>query len=130
MGTTDASVTEVDIKRLPPTINLELYAGDGTAMKFTLKDPDGNPWPIDGVITSQIKAKRTDEAALASWLVDESQQSDGVILLSLTGEQTAALIPSGKTRFVGVWDLQYVASGSEPQTLLQGKVTCDADVTR
>ena len=124
------SVTDVEIKRVPPTMNLELYAGDGVAVSITSKDPDGSPWPFDGAWASQVKAKRTDDEVLASWTIDLSQQSAGVIVLSLSGEQTAALIPSGKSKFVGVWDLQYTANGAEPQTLLQGKVTCDADVTR
>lgn len=122
--------TEVNVKRVPQTINLELYAGDGAAMKFTLKDPNGNPWPFDGEWTAQIKAKRTDATPIVSWAIDLSQQAEGIVTISLSGAQTASLIPSGKTKFFGVWDLQYVATGSEPQTFVQGKVTCDADVTR
>lgn len=124
------SVTDVEIKRVPPTINFELYAGDGTAMKFILKDPNGNPWPFDGAWSAQIKAKRTDATPIVSWAIDVSRAVEGIVTISLTGAQTASLIPSGKPKFVGVWDLQYVATGSEPQTFLQGKVTCDADVTR
>lgn len=128
MSVTDA--TTVDIKRVPPTINFELYAGDGAAMKFILRDPNGNPWPFDGIWTAQIKSKRTDNVPVVSWAIDTSLESEGIVTISLTGAQTASLIPSGRTRFVGVWDLQYVATGSEPQTFLQGKVTCDADVSR
>lgn len=123
------SITDVEIKRVPPTIDLELYAGDGVGIKFTVKDPSGNPWPLDGVLTSQVKAKRTDADPLVSWAVDISQLAEGIVTISLTGEQTASLM-NGKNTFVGVWDLQYVATGAEPQTLIQGKVTCDADVTR
>jgi hypothetical protein len=124
MSTTDASIS-----RVPPIIDLELYAGDGIGIKFTMKDPAGNPWPLDGDVTSQVKNKRTDTDPLVSWTVDPSQFAQGIILISLTGTQTASLIPEGKQAFNGVWDLQYIPTGSEAMTLFQGKVTCDADVT-
>lgn len=118
-----------EISRVPPTVNLDLYAGDGVGIKFTAKDSDGNPYPLDGAIAAQIKTKRTDVDPLATWGVDASQQSGGIVTLSLSGSDTASLIPEGKTTFGGVWDMQYTPTGSDPMTLLQGKVTCAADVT-
>ena len=117
------------IARVPPTLDLELYAGDGVAIQFTLTDSNGVVFPLDGVVTSQIKAKRSDTDPLVEWVVDEAGFASGVVTLSLSGEQTASLI-NGKPQFAGVWDMQYVPTGSEPMTFFQGKILCDADVTR
>jgi hypothetical protein len=118
-----------DVSRVPPTVNLTLYAGDGVAIRFTMVDTTGNPFPLDGLVTSQIKAKRTDPDPLATWAVDGTGLPDGVIVLSLTGAQTEALL-NNRNSFKGVWDLQFTPTGSEPVTLVQGTVECDADVTR
>jgi hypothetical protein len=122
-------MADIDISRVPPNVNLELYAGDGVAIKFTLKDSTGTAYALDGAVTAQIRTKRTDPDPIVSWTVDTTDGADGIVIVSLTGAQTASLIASGKTSFSGAWDMQYVASGAEPLTLLQGSVTCDADVT-
>ena len=121
-------MTDVDVSRVPQNVNIDLYAGDGVGIRFTVVDSNGNPYPLDGVITSQIKAKRLDIAPLESWTVDNSQLAQGIVTISLTGAQTTALL-AGQKKFKGVWDLQYVPTGGEPLTLIQGKVTVDADVT-
>jgi hypothetical protein len=117
------------IERVPPVCDMDLYAGDGISISFTVVNSDQTPYPLDGVVTAWIKKKRTDgDPPLAEWSVDASQQDQGIVLLSLTGEQTEALV-NGSTTFTGVWDMQFVKSGGQPMTLLQGKVTCNADVT-
>jgi hypothetical protein len=70
---------------------------------------------------------------IASFAVNAVDAYAGKVVLSLTGQQTADLSkhPSAKSgKFVGVWDLQWAPSGSEPRTMCQGKVECTADVTR
>lgn len=122
-------MTDSDVSRIPPTVNLELYAGDGVAIRFSLATTDSAAYPLDGVVISQIKAKRTDPDPLVSWNVDASELAQGIVTLSLSGDQTASLIPSGKTVFHGVWDLQYTPTDAEPVTFMQGNVKCEADVT-
>lgn len=122
-------MTDPTVSREPGRINLSLYAGDGAAIKFSLTDSNNNPFPLNGVVTSQIKAKRSDPAPLVSWTVDDSGFADGIVTLSLTGEQTEFLISGGKP-FTGVWDAQYVADGAEPITFVHGKLRCIPDVTR
>lgn len=122
-------MTDTLVTRVPEIINLELYAGDGAAIRFTLKDSDGNPFPLNGVITSQIKNKRVDTSPVLSWTVHDEDFATGIVVLSLTGVQTESLIVEGKP-FKGVWDLQYIETGAEPVTFVQGKVKIDADVTR
>lgn len=106
-----------------------LYAGDGISVKFTVQYPDSSPFPLDGVVSSWIKSKRTDpDPPLLEWTVDDTQQPNGIVLLSLTGDQTESLV-NGKGVFAGVWDLQFLPTGAEAMTLAQGNVTCNADVT-
>lgn len=118
-----------EISRVPPTVDVTLYAGDGVAIRYTIRDTGGNPYPLNGLVTSQIKAKRSDLTPLLTWEVDDSNQASGVVVLSLSGEQTASLI-TGTKPFHGVWDMQFVAGEASPITLLQGKVVCKPDVTR
>lgn len=121
-------MAETTISRVPKILDLELYAGDGIALRFKVTGVDDEPSPLDGVATSQIKGRRSDESPRLEWTVDDSEMATGIVVLSLTGEQTASLIVNGKT-FSGVWDLQYQATGAEPLTFVQGKVVCNADVT-
>lgn len=117
------------VSRIPEEIDLELYAGDGAAIKFTVNSA-GVAFPLNGVITSQIKVARADAEPLLTWNVDDSQLANGLVVIFLTGAQTASLISATGRNFRGVWDLQYTANGAEPVTLVQGKVKCNADVTR
>jgi hypothetical protein len=117
------------ISRVPTTINLALYGGDGAAFKFTTVFSDGTVISLtDGVVESQIRANRTDSSAILDFEVDTADAADGVVIVSLTGEQTASLVTTGKFR--GSWDLQYTPTNGEPMTVIQGTVTCDPDVTR
>jgi hypothetical protein len=112
----------------PPVVNLALYAGDGASIRLVLDNVMGAIVPLAGSVTAQIRAARTDATAAQSFAVDLSEAADGVALLSLTGDQTDALAASAD--FVGVWDVEYTATGEEPLTLVQGKATVKKDVTR
>lgn len=118
------------VSKEPQKINIVLYAGDGVGIKFTATDSNGAVVPLDGDVISQIRTTRSDADPLVTFAVDDSQFAQGIVVLSLTGEETASLISTPGTTFTGVWDLQYTPTGAEPITLVQGKVRCDPDVTR
>jgi hypothetical protein len=64
---------------------------------------------------------------------DLTEGDQGIIRLSLTGNDTQALMADPSTtkgKFSGVWDVQWTPTGEEARTLCQGKVECVADVTR
>lgn len=113
---------------VPQHVDLELYAGDGASLRLVVTDPSGAPIPLDGVVTAQIRVARNDAAIAASWAADLSGAADGIVLISLTGAQTAALVNGAD--FDGFWDVEWDSTGQEPVTLMQGKVTCELDVTR
>jgi hypothetical protein len=118
----------VKISLIPSSLDLELYAGDGVSLVFGLNDSDGNPLNVTGTVIAQIRETRADIDPSADFTADLTNGASGQVVLSLTGVQTGALIGQ-KQRFEGVWDMQWTKAGSEPVTVLQGKVTCDPDVT-
>ena len=117
------------VSLLPQQVDLALYAGDGPVLRMTVADSSGDAVPVDGVVSAQIRTARTDTDALASFAADLSEGDQGIVVLSLTAEQTAGLM-TGVEKFSGVWDVEWDPADGEPVTLLQGKVSCVLDVTR
>lgn len=114
---------------IPQILDLRLYAGDGAGIRFTITDSVGAALPITGQMKAQIRANREDaDPALAEFDVDLTDSATGIVLISVTGEQTHELI-SGNEKFTGVWDLQWISTNDEPATLVQGNVECFPDVT-
>lgn len=114
----------------PTLLDLVMYAGDGVNLKITVNDAAGLAVAVTGSIDAQVKTLRTDTSALASFTPEMTQAGEGIVFISLTGGQTAALLSGEGDKFTGVWDVQWTADGDEPVTLVQGKATCDRDVTR
>lgn len=114
---------------LPDTLDLALYAGDGVNIKLTVTDNADAPLPVTGEIKAQIRRTRLGTEVMAEFAADLIQGDEGFVFISLTGEQTAALIED-KPKFKGVWDVQWIKPDEEPITLVQGTVECGADVTR
>jgi hypothetical protein len=119
-----------EVSNIPQRVNLLLYAGDGVALRLTaINAENGNSLDLAGELTAQIKAKRTDTEPLIEFTINTDQAANGILDLFLTGEQTSELFTDGK-QFKGAWDVQWLADGEEPRTLVQGTVICDLDVTR
>jgi hypothetical protein len=115
----------------PQVLDLSLYAGDGIEFKLICTDAADAPINITGTVESQVKVTREDTDPLVEFDTDLAEAAQGKILLSLTGAQTQQLLAAGsKGKFSGVWDVQWLPTGSEPRTLCQGKVDVNADVTR
>jgi len=118
----------------PEVLDLMLYAGDGISLRITCKDKAGAPVDITGGVKAQIRTDRLnpDDAPLAEFTASLVDAYLGVIVITMTDEQTQALVDDhgANGKFTGVWDLQWTPSGSESRTLCQGKVECVADVTR
>lgn len=124
-----APPTDGEVSAVPNTMDLDLYAGDGTVLRLKMADASGNPIGATGSVAAQVRKTRGDPAPQADFAVDLTDAATGVVLLSLTGEQTAALVGDG-TLFTGVWDCQWTPAGQEPLTIVQGAVRCVLDVTR
>jgi hypothetical protein len=114
------------ISRVPESLDLALYAGDGVSIRLSLTNSAQEPITVTGTMKAQIRStsSATDPAAEFATTPEEN-----AIIISLTGDQTQSLV-TGEEQFTGVWDLQWVPEDGQPVTLVRGKVTCDADVTR
>lgn len=118
----------------PPVLDLSFYAGDGISFRLICTDNLDAPINITGTVEAQVRVDRTTVAdPVVEFSSDLTDAATGIIVLSLTGEQSQDLIDDPSTKkgvFLGVWDVQWIATGEEPRTLCQGKVECLADVTR
>lgn len=117
------------ISLLPEPLDLALYAGDGASIRLTVTDNAGASIPVGGEVIAHIRKTRSDVAPAAEFSVNLVNAATGVVIISLTGVQTAALL-GGKPSFKGAWDVQWKPTGGQPVTLVQGRVECNADVTR
>ena len=115
---------------VPQTVDLVLYAGDGTSFRLTVTDPAKDPLPLTGTMIAQIRAERdSPDPPSAEFTVDLTDAADGVAVLKLSGTDTQALVVDD-VKFVGVWDVEWTPTDAEPVTLCQGKVECMPDVSR
>jgi hypothetical protein len=121
------------ISLIPESVDLKLYGGDGVELEINVTNGVTGPLPLTGEVAAQIRTSRVNPAAQADFAVDLSQADVGLIIISLTGAQTAALhgTPNPVERYTGVWDVQWTPdSGRSPVTLVQGAVESNLDVTR
>lgn len=123
------------INLLPEVLDLILYAGDGISFKLICTNAANAPVDITGGVEAHVRLNRIDETdPIVEFTASMVDAYLGIVVLSLTGAQTRELTehPSADEngKFVGVWDIQWTPSGSQPRTLCQGKVECVADVTR
>ena len=118
----------------PQVLDLALYAGDGVSFRLVCTDGDGDTIDITGSVKAQVRLDRlTPDPPIVSFTTGMVDAYQGIIVLSLTGAQTAQLSadPSAKSgKFTGVWDIQWTPAGQQPRTLCQGQVECVSDVTR
>ena len=123
---------QIDLQ--PQVLDLMLYAGDGISFRLICTDKAGAPIDITGSMQAQVRVDRVNEdPPIAEFDAGMADAYQGIVVLSLTGDETQELIdhPSAASgKFVGVWDVEWEPSGSHPRTLVQGKVECVADVTR
>jgi hypothetical protein len=121
------------ITLIPDKLDLKLYGGDGIQFSLTVAGSDGNPIALTGAVEAQIRSTRVNPDVSAQFNVEITDVENGVAVLSLTGQQTRSLHgdpDAPDETFKGVWDVQWVSTGGEPLTLLQGVVESNIDVTR
>lgn len=118
----------------PQVLDLMLYAGDGISFRLICTDSGDEPVDITGAVKAQVRLDRSNGGPpIASFTVGMVDAYQGIIVLSLTGEQTQELVEqpsSPQGEFKGVWDVQWEPANQEPRTLCQGSVECVADVSR
>lgn len=69
---------------------ISIYAGNSEIIKDTVKDQDGNAFPLAGYIcTFMIKANKLDETSLVSIVAAPEDISANVVTFRLSREDTA-----------------------------------------
>jgi hypothetical protein len=109
--------------RNPANLDLDIYQGDPFELRLQWEDADGDPINQTGfTFAAQVRRYESSNAIAASFDVDMTNASTGIVLLTLSAEDTAGL-QAGPYR----WDAQ---KDGAPYTFLAGEVTVTAQVTR
>jgi hypothetical protein len=107
------------------TRNIEIYKGDTYLHELRLKDNSNAVINITSrTYTGQIRKKRNSDIVLVTFTSQITNAANGIVIYSLTPEQTATLSAG-----VYVYDFQEV-NQSVVTTLVTGNVTVTGDVTR
>jgi len=113
------------INAVPPTLDLNLYAGDDVAMTLTITDDAGNPYDVTGTLLAQVRKGHALEV-VATLVAVAVTPTLGVISLSLDGATTEALGEGGGRHS---WDLQLTDDDGLVTTLVKGTVSTTLDIT-
>ena len=128
-----SDMASTPISLIPETQDLRLYGGDGVRLRLIVTNSAGEPINLTGSLAAQVRSSRTISEIRADFTTTIVDAVNGIVELSLTGDQTAGLHgdPTAPVeRFLGVWDIQWTAQDAEPVTILQGAVESNLDVTR
>ena len=109
-----------------------VYAGDGLRIEVGFDepvdpdDPDAGvtPMNLSGWTWSAQWRPSHASSTVVAFTVDASEASTGQLVLTMTGEQTAAMLVDG------VFDLQGTKAGAQPWTPVWGRTVWQPDVTR
>ena len=110
---------------LPATRNIVAYAGDTYQHEFEFVDEDDAAMDLSArTFAAQWRPRRSSPNSQAvSFTVDDSDAATGIVTITLSAAQMAALDPTG------VYDLQSTVAGVV-ETLVPGPFTTTLDVTR
>lgn len=124
MLTSGGTILSVDAVELP----IEIYGGRVYTHIIERKDASGNPIPFDAddTFAAQVRRFAQSDEVLAEFTVDDSEKvSAAKVVLSLDGDQTAALDGSG------FWDVVWMVGGTTPVVLIpNSRVRWKLGVTR
>jgi hypothetical protein len=115
----------------PACVDIDgVRAGDRNLVTVTLHQA-GAPLDLTGLtLTSQVRKKATDvdpPALTADVTVIDAPA--GKATVRWPGDDVRTLV-NGAAKWAGVWDLQVASPPDDPVTLVAGKWSAEADVTR
>ena len=110
----------------PGLFDLFVQQGDKFVLTINFKDAAGAAINYSALtFTAQFRPTHASgDVDKVTFGIDATGSATGVVIISLTKTQTAALPLSG------VWDIQGATAGGDPTTFLTGAVTVGAEVTR
>lgn len=104
----------------PGTLHLDIYQGDDFSVDLDF-DIDLTGYTL----TSQIRHEPSDSSPAETLTVTMTDAANGLVELSLTAAETADLIAQ---RYW--WDLQWTEPSGDIRTVLRGRATVTAEITR
>lgn len=102
----------------PFRLDVRVTAGDTLTFSLTVRDTDGDPFPLTGTVAAQARRTFADPDRV-DFAVDVESN---VATLTLDAGQT------GEMGGVWVWDVQY--TDGDVRTLAGGRLTVGPEVTR
>jgi len=118
-------MADLELNADPVVVNIRWRAGDGLTITVDY-DADMSAYTF----TAQLRTEVTDTVAAETLTIDDTDAATGVIVATLTGAESTALLESGARSWRGVWDMQATLTGEEPRTHFAGSAVCTLDVTR
>lgn len=110
----------------PGVYNFTTTQGDDVAETFTFKDDDGAAINLTGyTFAAQMRRTPSDTAVLATFSFTITSAAGGTVDMTLSKTVTAGLQPG-----VYPYDVQWTDAAGKVRTVLAGKVTVLAEVTR
>lgn len=118
----------------PGNLDLTIVQGANFSRTIQFKDSEGVVIDLTGVtIEAKIRREFSDAAALQAFTASVTDAANGVVVISLTAAETAALSLTGssnqRAQSLGVWDLELTDTG-RVERMLQGKVTLSQEATK
>jgi hypothetical protein len=114
------------VNAVPPTLDLNLYAGDDLALTLTVTAADGGAYNLTGSTVAQIRKAHAQEL-VATPVVSVPDPPSGIVYLYLSGTQTQALGEGGGRHS---WDLEHTDTNGLVTTLCKGGVSTALDITQ
>jgi hypothetical protein len=114
------------VSAVPPTLDLNLYAGDDVAFTLTVVDTAGNPYDLTGTMVAEIRKAHAQEV-VGTLTVDSPTPTSGIAYLSLSAAETAALGEGGGRH---AWDLQLTDELGLIASICRGQVSTTLDITQ
>lgn len=114
------------VNAVPPTLDLNFYAGDDVVFTLTVVDVNGNPFDLTGSLAAEIRKAHAQEV-VATLSADSPAPYTGICYLSLTAAETAALGEGGGRH---AWDLQLTDEAGLISSICRGQVSTTLDITQ
>jgi hypothetical protein len=114
------------LNAIPPTLDLNVYAGDDVTITLTIEEPGGFPYDLTGTLLAQIR-KAHGQEVVGLFTINVPDPPTGVCYLTLTDDMTRALGVDGGRHS---WDLELTDGSDIITTIVKGALSTSLDITQ
>lgn len=109
---------------MPQIAKLKITTGDGYRLLLTFTDRQRVAQDMSGYTYKSQLRPHHDSIRFVDFSIDDSQVTEGILVLTLTASQTRSM------KGVWKWDLERSIVGQDPTTILSGTAQIIPDITR